>query len=236
MRLSAPRPNNVIISSCPKENQNGHHRQKVLILEKTILIDISGTLLTSTIFIISVGIFQATLNDVDHSLFSHLRSRHKVRDVIDCLKKCRDDLQCLSFNFQYTTVVSSKNNCELNGVTRGQDPKNYVRRPGYTYYGNVGWLGERFSLKCNSKVHLFLKIVLYCRPRPNKIRAKLKEFWTIYFDIRCRIYIRSHTTDLTVMRWSLEIIIKHVKIKIRCHTSVLLDEYPVNRPQKCAIF
>ncbi|CAH3175559.1 unnamed protein product, partial [Porites evermanni] len=81
-------------------------------------------------------IFQATLDDVDHSLLSHLRSRHKVRDVIDCFKKCRDDQQCLSFNFQYTTVVPSKN-CELNGVTRGQDPKNHVRRPGYTYYENV---------------------------------------------------------------------------------------------------
>ena len=138
MRLSVPRPSNVIISSCPKENQNVRHRQNVLISEKAILIGISGTLLTSTIFIISLGIFQATLDDVDHSLFSHLRSRHKVRDVIDCLKKCQDDLQCLSFNFQYATVVSSKNNCELNGVTRGQDPKNFVRRPGYTYYGNVG--------------------------------------------------------------------------------------------------
>lgn len=204
VRLSAPRPNNVIISSCPKENQNGHHRQNVLILEKAILIGISGTLLTSTIFITSLGIFQATLDDVDHSLFSHLRSRHKVRDVIDCLKKCRDDLQCLSFNFQYTTVVPSKNSCELNGVTKGQDPKNHVRRPGYTYYENVEWLGERCSLKWNSKVHLFLKIVIYCWPRPDKIRANVKEFWTIYFDIRRRIYVGSHTTDLTVMRWSLE--------------------------------
>ena len=113
------------------------------------------TSLTSTIFIISVGIFQATLDDVDHSLFSHLRSRHKVHDVIDCLKKCQDDLQCPSFNFQYTTVVSRKNNCELNGVTRGQDPKNFVRRPGYTYYENVEWLGKSRSPKRSWKKMLF---------------------------------------------------------------------------------
>ena len=148
VRLSAPRPSNVIISSCLKET-------RMAIIDKiswfkrkfVILIGISGTLLTSTIFIVSVGIFQATLDDVDHSLFSHLRSRHKVRDVIDCLQKCRDDLQCLSFNFQYITAVSPKNNCELNGVTKGQDPKNFVRRPGYTFYENVEWLGERCYLK-----------------------------------------------------------------------------------------
>ena len=157
-----------------------------------ILIGISGTLLTSTIFIVSVGIFQATLDDVDHSLFSHLRSRHKVRDVIDCLQKCRDDLQCLSFNFQYITAVSPKNNCELNGVTKGQDPKNFVRRPGYTFYENVEWLGERCYLKWNWKEHPFH---IYYWPLRNKIRAKLNESWTIHFNIRSRIYIRSHTID-----------------------------------------
>ena len=83
------------------------------------------------------GIFQATLNDVDHALSSHFRSHHEVSDVIQCFQKCQDDSLCLSFNFEYTSVLPTKR-CELNGVTKGQDPKHYVKRPGYTYYENAG--------------------------------------------------------------------------------------------------
>jgi len=85
----------------------------------------------------SKDIFQATLDDVDHALSSYPRSQHDVRDVMQCFRKCQDDTQCLSFNFEYTSVLPTKK-CELNYVTKGQDPKNYVTRPGYTYYENVG--------------------------------------------------------------------------------------------------
>ena len=89
-----------------------------------------------TLFLVT-EIFQATLDDVDHALSSHPRSQHEVSDVIQCFGKCQDDSQCLSFNFQYTSVLPTKK-CELNGVTKGQDPENYVKRPGYTYYENAG--------------------------------------------------------------------------------------------------
>ena len=83
------------------------------------------------------GIFQATLDDVDHALSSHPRSHHEVSDVMQCFKICQDDPQCLSFNFEYISSLPTKK-CELNDVTKGQDPKHYVRRPGYTYYENAG--------------------------------------------------------------------------------------------------
>ncbi|KAM7451506.1 hypothetical protein ABFA07_001156 [Porites harrisoni] len=84
----------------------------------------------------SKGIFQTTLEDVDYALSSHPRSEHEVNDVMHCYKKCQDDPKCLSFNFEYTSSLPSKN-CELNGVTKRQDPNNYVKRPGYIYYENV---------------------------------------------------------------------------------------------------
>ena len=84
-----------------------------------------------------VGVFQATLADVDHALFSHSRSQHEVSDVMQCFKRCHNDSQCLSFNFEYATVKLSKT-CELNGVTKNQDPNHYVSRPGFTYYEKVG--------------------------------------------------------------------------------------------------
>ena len=84
-----------------------------------------------------VGIFQAKLDDVDHALSSRSRSQHEVSDIMQCFQKCRDDSHCLSFNFEYTSVLPTKK-CELNDLTKGQDPKNYVKRPGYMYYENVG--------------------------------------------------------------------------------------------------
>lgn len=86
-----------------------------------------------------------------------------------CYKKCQDDPKCLSFNFKYALSLPSKN-CELNGVTKRQDPNNYVKRPGYIYYENVEywtievnreplWLSQRLgqlrsiSNNCVATVH-----------------------------------------------------------------------------------
>lgn len=85
------------------------------------------------------GVFQATVDYVDHALFHHPRSQHRVSDVIDCFKKCQGDSQCLSFNFQHESVLPTRR-CELNGATKLQDPMNYVGRPGYTYYENGEWM------------------------------------------------------------------------------------------------
>ena len=97
-------------------------------------------------FFLFVGVFQATLADLDHALSSHPRSQHEVSDVVQCFKKCHNDSQCLSFNFEYATVKLSKT-CELNGVTKSQDPNHYVNRPGFTCYEKVGWLSKR-SWRC----------------------------------------------------------------------------------------
>ncbi|XP_078350853.1 uncharacterized protein LOC144635641 [Oculina patagonica] len=82
---------------------------------------------------LSKGMFQATIDNVNHALHHHPRSQHEVSDVTQCLKKCQDDFHCLSFNFQHKSILPTRK-CELNGATKGQDPPNYVRRPGYTYY------------------------------------------------------------------------------------------------------
>ena len=79
--------------------------------------------------------FQATIDDVDHA-FLRTRSQHEVGDVIECFNKCQGDSQCHSFNFEHDSVLPTRK-CELNGATKDQDPVNYVRRPGYTYYENV---------------------------------------------------------------------------------------------------
>ena len=42
----------------------------------------------------------------------------------------------LPFNFKYNLELLTMM-CELNGVTIGQDPKNYVKRPGCMYYEKV---------------------------------------------------------------------------------------------------
>ncbi|PFX28116.1 hypothetical protein AWC38_SpisGene7152 [Stylophora pistillata] len=85
---------------------------------------------------LSEGIFQATIDDVGYSLRNHTKRHHQVHDVMDCFEKCLADPQCLSFNFEHDSVLPTRK-CELNGVTKGQDPRNYVRRPGYTYYDRV---------------------------------------------------------------------------------------------------
>ncbi|KAJ7365434.1 hypothetical protein OS493_005541 [Desmophyllum pertusum] len=83
------------------------------------------------------GIFQTTIDDVDHALLrDRPRSQHEVGDVMQCFKKCQGDSQCHSFNFEHDSGLPTRK-CELNGATKGQDPVNYVRRPGYTYYENV---------------------------------------------------------------------------------------------------
>ena len=65
---------------------------------------------------------------------------------MQCYKKCQDDPKCLSFNFEYTSSLPLKN-CELNGVTKRQDPNNYVKRPGYIYYENV----EYWTIEVNGE-------------------------------------------------------------------------------------
>ncbi|KAJ7365433.1 hypothetical protein OS493_005540 [Desmophyllum pertusum] len=83
-----------------------------------------------------MGMFQATIDDVDHALLHRPRSQHEVGDVMQCFKKCQGDSQCHSFNFEHDSVLPTRK-CELNDATKGQDPVNYVRRPGYTYYENA---------------------------------------------------------------------------------------------------
>ena len=92
---------------------------------------------SSLILFLSTEIFQAKLDGVDYALHSKRLSEHEVIDVMQCFRKCRNDAQCLSFNFEYTTVLPIRK-CELNGVTKDQDPKNYVMRPGYMYYESEG--------------------------------------------------------------------------------------------------
>ena len=80
--------------------------------------------------------FQVALVGVDYALSSHARSHHEVSDVMQCFRKCRDDLQCLSFNLEYNPELLTMM-CELNGATIGADSKNYVKRPGCLYYEKV---------------------------------------------------------------------------------------------------
>ena len=82
-------------------------------------------------------IFQASLKEVDHSLLLHSRSRFEVKSVSQCAQKCRADSMCLAFNFQHSSS-SSLRQCELKDASRNQDPTNYVKRRGYTYYEDVG--------------------------------------------------------------------------------------------------
>ena len=81
----------------------------------------------------STDTFQTKLDGVDYALLGQPLSQHHVSDVIECFRKCRDDSQCLSFNFEYQSVLPTRR-CELHAITKNQDPKNYVTRPGYTYY------------------------------------------------------------------------------------------------------
>ena len=76
------------------------------------------------------------LDGVDYALSRSPRSQREVSDVMQCSRKCRDDSQCLSFNFQYSSVLPTKT-YELNGATKRHEPQNYVKRPGYTYYENL---------------------------------------------------------------------------------------------------
>ncbi|XP_078350960.1 uncharacterized protein LOC144635751 isoform X2 [Oculina patagonica] len=82
------------------------------------------------------GIFQTTIDDMDHALLHSPRYQHEVNDVMQCFKKCQGDSQCLSFNFQHDSALPTRT-CELNTATKGQAPINYITRPGYTYYENV---------------------------------------------------------------------------------------------------
>lgn len=86
-------------------------------------------------FVLKV-IFKVVLVGVDYALSSHPRSHQEVSDVMQCFRKCRDDPQCLSFNFEYNSKLLTMM-CELNGVTMGQDPKNYAKKPGCMYYEKV---------------------------------------------------------------------------------------------------
>ena len=98
---------------------------------------LSLLLISKLILFLSTGIFQAKLDGVDYALRSKRLSEHEVIDVMQCFRKCRDDAQCLSFNFEYTSELPTKK-CELNGVTKDQDLKNYVMRPGCMYYESEG--------------------------------------------------------------------------------------------------
>lgn len=86
--------------------------------------------------LILTGIFQATIDDEGYSLRNHIQSQHQVSDVMGCFERCLVDSRCLSFNFEHDLVLATRS-CELIGVTKEQDPRNYVRRPGYTYYDRV---------------------------------------------------------------------------------------------------
>ena len=81
----------------------------------------------------STDTFQTKLDGVDYALLGQPLSQHHVSDVIECFRKCRDDSQCLSFNFEYTSASHARS-CEFHAITKNQGPKDYVIRPGYTYY------------------------------------------------------------------------------------------------------
>ena len=85
----------------------------------------------------STDTFQTKLDGVDYALLGQPLSEHDVIDVIECFRKCRDDSQCLSFNFEYKSVLPTRK-CELHAITKNWDPKDYVMRPGYTYYESEG--------------------------------------------------------------------------------------------------
>ena len=124
------------------------------------------------------GIFQATINDVGHSLRNHTQSQHQVSDVRECFEKCLADPQCLSFNLQHDSALPTRS-CELNGVTKGQDPRNYVRRPGYTYYDRV-WR----SLLESQAYHTMLIIVHMVRTKSVRFMNKaLKIAYLNYISI-----------------------------------------------------
>ena len=81
--------------------------------------------------------FQTKLEGADYALLGQPLSLHHVSDVIECFRKCRDDSQCLSFNFEYTSALPTRK-CELHAITKNWEPKDYVMRPGYTYYESEG--------------------------------------------------------------------------------------------------
>ena len=85
----------------------------------------------------STDTFQTKLDGVDYALLGQPLSQHYVSDAIECFRKCRDDSQCLSFNFQYTSALPSRK-CELHAITKSLDPKNFVKKLGYTYYESEG--------------------------------------------------------------------------------------------------
>ena len=90
-----------------------------------------------------------------------------------CYKKCQDDPKCLSFNFKYALSLPLKN-CELNGVTKRQDPNNYVKRPGYIYYENV----EYWTIEVNREP-------LWLSQRLGQLRSILNNcVATVQFGIR----------------------------------------------------
>ena len=90
-----------------------------------------------------------------------------------CYKKCQDDPKCLSFNFEYTSSLPLKN-CELTGVTKRQDPNNYVKRPGYIYYENV----EYWTIEVNREP-------LWLSQRLGQLRSILNNcVATVQFGIR----------------------------------------------------
>ena len=84
------------------------------------------------------GMFQTTLHERDHALLLHHRNQHEVDDVTQCAERCRDDSRCVAFNFQHS-ASSSVRQCELKDATRQQDPDNYIKRRGYTYYEDVAF-------------------------------------------------------------------------------------------------
>ena len=70
----------------------------------------------------STDTFQTKLYGVDYALLGQPLSQHHVSDVIECLGSA-----------EYTSASHARN-CELHAISKNQGPKDYVIRPGYTYY------------------------------------------------------------------------------------------------------
>ena len=88
------------------------------------------------IFFFFLGIYISSLENLHHALVRHITQVFEVVDVDQCAQLCRTH-SCRSFNFQQFGAEGPKRYCELSKLSRDQAPKQYVSRPGYTYYDDV---------------------------------------------------------------------------------------------------
>ena len=89
-------------------------------------------------------IFTASLETQDHALIGHVIDTYDVKDVLECVRMCKEKVDCYSFNYQYNS--STGHQCHVNNSTRGLSQASFARAAGFVYYDWQVCLGKNTHL------------------------------------------------------------------------------------------